>query len=86
MAREAFRQAAKLARRHGWGHRLAEVALNLAPGFFAIETGIFDLYLVELLREALSALDGNDESLRARLLSRLAFALYYRRPSRNASG
>ena len=77
LARDAFRQAAQLARRHGWGHRLAEVALQMAPGFFAIETGIFDPYLVELLKEALTGLAGEHDSLRVRLLGRLAFALYY---------
>jgi tetratricopeptide (TPR) repeat protein len=76
-ARRSFRRAANLAREIRAPERLAQVALDLAPGFFSIETGIFDAYLVERLEEALDALGDGDPVLRARLLGRLAIALYW---------
>jgi len=38
------------------------VALDLAPGFFSIETAHFDKYLVERLEEALAVLGETDPS------------------------
>lgn len=82
-ARATFRRAAALARAHGSGRRLAEVALRLAPGLFGVQTGVHDPYLEELLREALGVLgeiEGEDRAvtaLRARLMGRLAMALYF---------
>jgi DNA-binding winged helix-turn-helix (wHTH) protein/tetratricopeptide (TPR) repeat protein len=77
LARKIFSQAADLARRIEEPKRLAMVALDLAPGFFSIETSHFDKYLVERLEEALAVLGDTDPILRARLLSRLSIALYW---------
>jgi DNA-binding winged helix-turn-helix (wHTH) protein/tetratricopeptide (TPR) repeat protein len=76
-ARKIFRQAADLARRIQEPERLAMVAMDLAPGFFSIETSHVDEYLIERLEEALQVLGDTDSVLRARLLSRLAIALYW---------
>ena len=82
-ARSTFRRAAALARASGSGRRLAEVALRLAPGLFGVQTGVHDVYLEELLREALEVLGKRDNetneamALRARLMGRLAMALYF---------
>ena len=65
------------ARELGGAAELALVALNLAPGLFAIETGVFDAALVGLLREALQQTGDQDPKLRALLLARLALALYW---------
>jgi DNA-binding winged helix-turn-helix (wHTH) protein len=73
-----FRRAANVARQLGVPARLAEAALDLAPGFFSIETGVVDEYLVEQLEEALLLLGDTDPLLRARLLGRLAAALYWK--------
>lgn len=81
-ARATFKEAARLARANRSGRRLAEVALKLAPGFLAVQTGVHDAYLVELLREARAVLgdsddaEGDSSALRARLMGRLALALY----------
>ncbi len=76
-AREAFRRAAGIAGRLDEPERLAGVALEVAPGFFAIETGIYDEFIVTLLEDALAALPPGDSPLRAQLLGRLAMALYW---------
>lgn len=68
--------AASKARALGAAEELASVALNLAPGLFAVENGTYDPSLVALLREALELVAG-DDALRARLLARLALALYW---------
>jgi len=68
---------AERARELGDAQNLASVALNLAPGLFAIETGVFDPALVGLLREALALAGHADPKLRALLLARLALALYW---------
>ena len=56
---------------------LARAALTLTPGFFSIETALYDEGLIELLEEALAACDPPDYQLRARLLGRLSTALYW---------
>lgn len=76
-ARASFHRAANLARELHAPERLAQVAIDLAPGFFSIETGISDEYLVERLEEALDALGRQNPMLRLRLLARLALALYW---------
>jgi DNA-binding winged helix-turn-helix (wHTH) protein len=75
--RGRLRQAALLARKEGFAEQLAEAALAIAPGFFAIETGVVDRELVDTLREALAALPDDDSPVRARLLGQLAIALYW---------
>ncbi len=69
--------AAERARELGSASELAAVALNLAPGLFAIETGVYDPLLVGLLREALEQAGHADPKRRALLLGRLALALYW---------
>ena len=69
--------AAEKARALGATEQLANVALSLAPGLFAIETGVYDSALVELLREALHQVGQTNQNLRALLLGRLAVALYW---------
>ena len=55
---------------------LARAALLLAPGLFAVEIGVRDALLEDLLEDALlAALGPNDSTLRARVLARLAMAL-----------
>jgi DNA-binding winged helix-turn-helix (wHTH) protein len=69
--------AAERARELGSASELASVALNLAPGLFAIETGVYDPLLVGLLREALQQTTEAEPKRRALLLARLALALYW---------
>ncbi len=76
-AREAFRRAGEIARRLGDPERLARAAIEVAPAFFAIETGVCDPLVVSLLEVALAALPPGDTELRAQLLGRLAMALYW---------
>jgi len=76
-ARETFRRAGEIAGRLGEPERLARVALEVAPGFFAIETLVYDPLIVSLLEDALRALPPGDSELRAQLLGRLAMALYW---------
>ena len=71
-ASAALLEAAEIARRREDPEQLARVALAFAPGFFAIEFGVFDERRVGLLDEALTALGDRDDALRAQLLGRLA--------------
>jgi DNA-binding winged helix-turn-helix (wHTH) protein/tetratricopeptide (TPR) repeat protein len=71
------REAGQKARELGGASELSAVALNLAPGLFAIETGVYDPALVGLLREALEQAGHADPKRRALLLGRLALALYW---------
>jgi tetratricopeptide (TPR) repeat protein len=74
-ARQRFVQAAQIARRLGAAELLARAALGL--GHVRAETGVVDEVLVELLGAALAALSAGDSALRARVLARLAIALYF---------
>ena len=74
-AREAFLQAADLARKRGAPEQLARAALGIGGGATAI--GKEDELEVSLLKEALGALGEGDSALRARLLAQLSLALYY---------
>jgi DNA-binding winged helix-turn-helix (wHTH) protein len=76
-ARKAFCRAGEIAGRLDEPERLARVALEVAPGFFAIETGVYDPLIVSLLEDALTALPPVDSELKAQLLGRLAMALYW---------
>jgi len=69
--------AAQKARQFGGVEELTSVALNLAPGVFAIETGVYDAGLVGLMREALELVGDADPKLRALLLARLSLAMYW---------
>jgi DNA-binding winged helix-turn-helix (wHTH) protein len=75
--RLTLRSAASLARTAGLAKEIADVALAIAPGFFAIETGTVDPELIEALEEALSALPSEDSIVRVRLLRNLCSALYW---------
>lgn len=69
--------AAEKARELGGGSELSSVALHLAPGLFAIETGVFDPVLVGLLREAIAQARQMAPGRQALLAARLALALYW---------
>jgi predicted ATPase len=74
-AREAFLQAADIARKRGAPEQLARAALGVGTAMVA--SGRVDELEVNALKEALSALDQEDTALRARLLAQLSTALYY---------
>ena len=57
--------------------RDTRAALGMAPGFFAIRAGSTDEPLVSLLEEALEKLPPDALGLRARVLGRMAIALYW---------
>ncbi len=70
-AKERFLQAARLAERLGTGEPMARAALGYG-GRFVWEASRGDPHLVHLLTSALEAVKGEDSTLRARLLARLA--------------
>ena len=74
-AREAFVQAADIARKRGAAEDFAQAALGVGTGLAAF--GRVDELQVRIVREALSLLPEEDTTLRATLLARLALALYY---------
>ena len=74
-AREAFLQAADIARKRGAPEQLARAALGMGTSIVA--SGKVDELEVSTLKEALSALGEEDTALRARLLAQLSMALYY---------
>ncbi len=76
-AREAFQEAADLARRLDNSERLARAALGFGGEAFVVEMGRVDEPLVALLEEALTALGQEDSDLHARVLARLANELYF---------
>jgi tetratricopeptide (TPR) repeat protein len=79
MARDACRQAARIARTLG----AAEQFARAAQGFSEVWTpgGVFPEEEIELLEEALTVLGSADSAFRARLLALLASQLYFT-PSR----
>jgi tetratricopeptide (TPR) repeat protein len=74
-ARATLLAAIDLARRVGDSDLLARAALSL--GGFGLSPGMVDDDLVAVLEEALQAVSPDGSALRARLLVRLAVALYY---------
>ena len=74
-AREAFLQAADIARKRSAPVQLARAALGIGTGMAA--SGKVDELQVSILKEALSAMSEEDTALRARLLAQLSLALYY---------
>lgn len=78
-ARQNFVQAAQIAQALGAADLLARAALGL--GNVRAETGVVDDVLVGLLDAARAALSEDDSALRARVLARLAIALYFSRSS-----
>src|SRR5205814_9715774 len=73
-ARNAFVEAADIARRAGLSRALAQAAIGYGGRIVWVRAGR-DERLVPLLEEALQALGDADHDLRARLLARLAGAL-----------
>lgn len=76
-ARDAFVEAANIARRHGRSDDLARAALGLGAGLGGFEISLFDHVQIELLEEALRVVDPADSPQRARLLARLSVALSF---------
>jgi hypothetical protein len=76
--RSTYSQAVKLARGLGSADRLAWAALGAGGRFYA--PGATDRAYIELLKEALAALEPGDSTLRVRLLSRLAENLVFAPP------
>ncbi len=74
-ARATLMAAIDLARRVGDADLLARAALSL--GGFGLSPGMVDDVLVAVLEEALEGISPDGGALRARLLVRLAVALYY---------
>jgi class 3 adenylate cyclase len=74
-AKDAFLRAAAVARKLASAEHLARVALGFGATW--VPLGTVDESLVCVLEEALAALGKEDSALRARLLSRLARALYF---------
>ena len=75
-AREILATAADLAREIKEPELLARAALDIETPFVWI-SGRVDSLEVSLLEDALSAIPGDQEQLRVKLLSRLALALYW---------
>jgi hypothetical protein len=76
-ARDSYMRAATIARRHDLPQGLAAAALGLGAGLGGFEITMFDDVQIELLEEALRAIDPGDSALRARLLARLSVALSF---------
>jgi len=72
-AREAFIEAADLARRRGAEQPIVEAALGVGGRFYA--PGRLDPEYVALLKEAIAVVSPHEQAVRARLLARLAEAL-----------
>jgi tetratricopeptide (TPR) repeat protein len=83
-ARAAFLRAIDIGRALGDGEMVAEAALGLGTGLSAHESfdvsGTTDDAVVAVLEEALAMLPDADTSIRARLLGRLAVAIYWVAP------
>lgn len=79
-AREAFQQAAELARRRQRPEELARAALGFGAGLSGFEVPVLDQRQIDLLEEAREALDPQ-EPLRAWTAARLSVALSFVGPS-----
>ena len=80
--RSTFVEAVELARGLGSAERLARAALGAGGRFYA--PGTTDHPYIELLDEALAALEPGDSVLRVRLLARLAEKLVFAEPPERA--
>jgi tetratricopeptide (TPR) repeat protein len=76
-AREAYQQAAAMARGRDDADQLARAALGLGAGFGGFEVQLLDPVQVDLLEEALGALGPEPSPLRAWVLARLSVALSF---------
>lgn len=77
LARRAFDHASKIARRIGAATIVAEAALAVAPGVLALESGVVDSFLIELLETALHELGTENAATRSKLLASLSVALHW---------
>ena len=84
-AKETFERAARAAEKLGAPDRLAEAALGVAPGFFGVEAGVRDEFLLNLLKRALAALGSRDTALEAKLSARLGMALFWSEDSSDSA-
>jgi DNA-binding winged helix-turn-helix (wHTH) protein/tetratricopeptide (TPR) repeat protein len=76
-AKQSFERAAGIADSICEPSLLAEAALGAAPGFFAVEAGVPDEFVVSLLRRALRSLDDGQDEWRALVMARLGAALFW---------
>ena len=77
-SRAAFTEAVAIARQHGMREQLARAALGMGGGqTFDIPAFAVDSELLAVLDEALTALGPEDSALRARVVGRIAVALYF---------
>jgi len=76
-ARSPFDTASRLANRLGASRFLADAALSASPGLLALESGVVDGFVIELVEGALSSLGQSHPELRAKLLARLSLALHW---------
>ncbi|HWC48421.1 MAG TPA: AAA family ATPase [Solirubrobacterales bacterium] len=78
-AKQAFRDAAELARRSGDKGTLAHAALGFAGGdiAFGVEANSHDSEMVDLLRETLDALGEDRPKLALKVVFRLSYALTF---------
>lgn len=76
-AREVFEQALSVGSSRDSGSLVSEIALSLSPGVLALESGVVDSFLIDLLEEALGRTDSTAQAARSRLMSRLSLALHW---------
>ncbi|MGH9388900.1 MAG: hypothetical protein ACRD1Z_04740, partial [Vicinamibacteria bacterium] len=76
-SRNAFLEAAQIARSIGRPDHLAQAALLIGRAFIAFVAGEVDELQIRVLEEALSAVPLEDTRCRAMLLARLTHALYW---------
>jgi DNA-binding winged helix-turn-helix (wHTH) protein/tetratricopeptide (TPR) repeat protein len=76
-AKEMFQRAADLARAERSPAQLARAALGFGGGFRGFDLGVIEPVLIDLLEEALRGLPRSPSALRARVMARLAVALYH---------
>ncbi len=76
-AREAYREAALVARAAGRADLLARAGLGMGSGSGGFEVPLHDREQIELLEESLTRLDGEVSALRAVVMARLSVALSY---------
>jgi class 3 adenylate cyclase/tetratricopeptide (TPR) repeat protein len=82
-ARVAFNDAAAIARDHRMSEQLGRAALGVGGGqTFDIEAFVVDQDLVRILEESVAMLGAQESGLKARLLGRLAVALYFAEDAR----
>lgn len=76
-SRDRFLLAAKIARRARLPRHLADVALQYAPDFIAVETGVVDHEHISLLNESLCSRREIGTRVEAQLVARLGVALHW---------